>query len=538
MSKGFDYVIVGGGSAGCVLANRLSADGETRVCLLEAGGSDRNALIDTPMGVIAAVAGGLFNWSFHSKVQPTMGNRTLYCPRGKVLGGSSSINAMLYVRGQPEDYDRWADAGCPGWDWASVLPYFKKAQHQERGADDYHGEGGPLNVTDLRSQHPLCDAFRRAAIEAGLPANDDFNGAQQEGVGWFQTTQKDGKRCSAAVAYVHPVVAQRRNLTVITRAQARRVLLDGKRAVGVEYQVGDQIYQAMAAKEVILSAGAFGSPQLLLLSGVGSAHKLTPHGIPVAHELPGVGENLQEHVDVLLVAKEQTATSWGILRPRQILRSCYALGEYLLKRRGMLSSTVAEVGAFFRAEDSAGTPDVQLHVSPLAMADHGRYWPYYFRYGITVHVGLLRPHSRGSVSLQSANPSADPCIDLNMLSDARDMPPMVAALKKVREIFRQPALQHIYGGELVPGDTLASDAELATFVRMAANHIYHPAGSCKMGADAMAVVDAQLRVHGLENLRVVDASIMPTLISGNTNAPTIMIAEKAADMILQAPAGN
>ncbi|MBB3166861.1 choline dehydrogenase [Simiduia aestuariiviva] len=532
MSKPYDYVIVGGGSAGCVLANRLSADGVTQVCLLEAGGSDRNLVIDTPTGVIAAVAGGLFNWNYQTKVQPTQGNRQIYCPRGKVLGGSSSINSMLYVRGQPEDYDRWAAEGCEGWDWASVLPYFKKAQHQERGADDYHGTGGPLNVADLRHKHPLCEAFRAAAIEAGLPANDDFNGPSQAGVGWFQATQKGGKRCSAAVAYVHPVLAERRNLTVITGAHTRRIIFDGKRAVGVDYEVSERLHRALASREVILSAGAFGSPQLLLLSGIGPQHKLAPHGIEQIHPLPGVGENLQEHVDVLVVAKDKTARSWAVLRPRHLLRCVGALLRYCWRQDGMLASTIAEVGAFFKSDAALATPDLQLHMTPLAMADHGRYLPYYLHYGLTIHVTLLRPHSRGNLTLASADPLAPPCIDLNMLSDERDLMPMVAGVRKVRDILRQPALRHCVDGELRPGATLTTDAELATFVRMEANHIYHPSGTCKMGCDSMAVVDPQLRVHGVEGLRVVDASVMPSLISGNTNAPTIMLAEKAADLIL------
>ena len=532
MSKTYDYVIVGAGSAGCVLANRLSADGKTQVCLIEAGGNDRNPIIYTPMGVIAALAGGLFNWAFNTKAQPTMGNRQIYCPRGKVLGGSSSINAMLYVRGQPEDYNQWASAGNQGWSFKDVLPYFKKAQHQERGADAYHGVDGPLNVAEIRSHHPLCESFIAAGIETGEKSNADFNGASQEGMGWYQTTQKNGQRHSAAAAYLHPVLPQRRNLTVITKALTRRVLFDGKRAIGVEVDTKGLVHNITATKEVLVCAGSFGSPQLLMLSGVGAKAKLDQHGITQVHELPGVGENLQEHVDVLVVAKDKTASSWGVLRPLQLFRSMGSLVQYITRRKGMLSSTIAEAGGFIKSQPDVPTPDLQLHITPIAMDDHGRALKYYFKYGMSVHVCCLRPQSRGSVSLASADPSEDPIIDLNMLSDSRDVQVLVAGVKKVREMFRTQALAHSYAGEFLPGEELTSDAEIETFLRMKANHVYHPVGTCKMGSDPMAVVDDQLRVHGLDSLRIVDASIMPNIVSGNTNAPTIMIAEKAADLIL------
>ncbi|AFU99410.1 GMC family oxidoreductase [Simiduia agarivorans] len=536
MTKRFDYVIVGAGSAGCVLANRLSADPDVQVCLIEAGGSDRNPLVYTPMGVIAALAGGLFNWKFNTPPQPTMGNREIYCPRGKTLGGSSSINAMLYVRGQAEDYDAWAAAGNAGWSFQDVLPYFRKAQNQERGENQWHGVGGPLNVAEIRNHHPLCQAFIDAGAEMGYPRNDDFNGASQEGFGWYQTTQKNGQRHSAAAAYLHPVLAERRNLTVMTHTRTHKILFEGKRAVGVEVEHDGSLYTIHADREVILSGGAFGSPQLLLLSGVGPADKLAAHGISQVHELPGVGENLQEHVDVLVVAKDKTATSWGVLRPLQMLRNVRDLFRYIFRRDGMLSSTIAEAGAFIKSDDSVPTPDLQLHITPLAMDDHGRNPAYYFKYGMSVHVCYLRPHSRGSVALNSGNPADDPRIDLNLLSDPRDTRAMVKGVKILRDLFRAQSLDFSFDGEIDPGDKLNSDAEIETFLRMKANHVYHPVGTCKMGSDAMAVVDAELKVHGLDNLRVVDASIMPTLISGNTNAPTIMIAEKAADMILQSGA--
>ncbi|TQV75930.1 choline dehydrogenase [Exilibacterium tricleocarpae] len=527
----FDYVIVGAGSAGCVLANRLSADPATSVCLVEAGGSDKSSFIYTPTGITVAITTRLFNWYYHTKAQPTLHNREIFCPRGKVLGGSSSINAMLYVRGQPGDYDHWAALGNSGWRFQDVLPYFKKAQHQERGADALHGVGGPLNVADLRHQHPLSKAFVAAAVEAGYPFNPDFNGPEQEGVGYFQVTQKDGQRCSAAAAYLHPVM-DRPNLTVITKAHTQRILLDGKRARGIEIVHGGQRRTLRADKEVMLCAGAFGSPQLLLLSGIGAAAKLQPHGIPVRHELAGVGENLQEHVDVMAVLRDKSATAISY-RPKASLKNMLEMVKYLRHRQGLLTSPLAEAGAFIKSAEAEATPDIQLHFLPSAMDDHGRNLAFYFKYGLSLHVCLLRPKSRGSVSLASAAAADDPVIDLNLLSHKDDLAALRNGFKRARSILRSPALADSAGAEIFPGDPVQEDAELDDYIRRKANHIYHPVGTCKMGSDPQAVVDAELRVHGLEGLRVVDASVMPTVVSGNTNAPTIMIGEKAADMILQ-----
>jgi choline dehydrogenase len=526
----YDFVIVGGGSAGCVLANRLSANAQHRVLLIEAGARDWNPFIHMPAGIAQLVNQRSVNWDYYTEPEPALGGRRLWWPRGRVLGGSSSINAMCYTRGQREDYDGWAALGCDGWDYASVLPYFRRAEDQARGADAYHGAGGPLSVSDLRYTNPLSGVFLEAARAAGLPANDDFNGARQEGVGLYQVTQRDGRRCSAAVAYLRPAL-DRPNLRVVTGALVNRVVFHGARAVGVEYRRGKRPVETARAGEVLLCGGALNSPQLLMLSGVGPAVALRAHGIAPVLDHPGVGANLQDHLDycVLYKCREPITYDFGKLDEVRVgLR-------YLLTRSGPGSSNVAEAGGFVRtAAAPDARPDAQLHFVPAQLDDHGRHrLP---GHGFTIHTCVLRPASRGQVSLRSANPADKVAIRANYLSAPEDLAGMLAGVRLVREIAAAAPFDRYRGEELYPGNDATDDAALTAAIRAKAETIYHPVGTCRMGADGddTAVLDTRLRVRGLQGVRVVDASVMPTLISGNTNAPTIMIAEKAADSILGA----
>ena len=526
--EGADYVIVGGGSAGCVLAARLSEDPTVQVTLLEAGPPDTSVLIHCPAGLALLAKNGQANWAFQTEPQPGLNGRRGYQPRGKVLGGSSSVNAMIYARGHRADYDAWAAEGNAGWSWDEVLPYFRKSEHNERGADAWHGADGPLNVMDLRSPHRFGTVFVEAGKQAGYRENRDFNGPEQEGVGLYQVTHKNGERFSAAKAYLAPNRA-RPNLQVVTGAHATRILFEGKRAVGVEYRQGAETKVLRARREVLLSAGALLSPQLLMLSGVGPAEHLRQHGIPVLHDLPGVGRNLHDHVDVVQVVDAPHLSDLFGLSARGLLNAIKGIFEWRKHRSGLLTTNFAEAGGFIKSSPAEPLPDLQLHFVIGKLVDHGR--KTVFGHGYSCHVCLLRPKSRGSVQLASADPLAAPRIDPNFLGDPDDLRRLVRGFKAMREILAQPALAGHRGRELATSAGASSDEEIAQFVRNHADTIYHPVGSCRMGSGLLDVVDAQLRVHGLQGLRVVDASVMPGIVGGNTNAPVIMIGEKAADLI-------
>ena len=529
----FDYLIVGGGSAGCVLAARLSEDPAVRVCLLEAGPADKSALIHCPGGLALLAKTGQFNWAFATVPQAGLGGRRGYQPRGKVLGGSSSVNAMIYLRGTADDYDGWAAEGNRGWGWSDVLPYFKRAEHNERGADAYHGSDGPLNVMDLRSPHRFGPIFVDAARQAGHVVNRDFNGATQEGFGLYQVTHRNGERFSAAKAYLVPNLA-RPNLRVVTEAQTTRIVLEGRRAVGVEVRVAGAPAQVLRARrEVLLAAGALQSPQLLMLSGIGPGAHLQSHAVAVAHDLPGVGRALHDHVDVVQVLDAPHLKDLFGLSFAGLLNALRGIVEWRRHRSGMLTTNFAEAGGFVRSDPALDRPDLQFHFVVGKLVDHGR--KTVFGHGYSCHVCLLRPKSRGSVMLASADPLAAPLIDPNFLAERDDTERLVRGFKAMRRVLAQPALAGHGARELQASARAQSDAEIEAFIRASADTIYHPVGSCRMGGGALDVVDAELRVHGVEALRVVDASIMPAIVSGNTNAPTIMIAEKASDMI-KAPA--
>jgi choline dehydrogenase-like flavoprotein len=518
----FDTVIVGAGSAGCVLANRLSADPLHRVCLIEAGPEDRSPLIHIPAGMLGTIPRRQVNWAFTTEPQPGLGGRQGYQPRGRVLGGSSSINAMIYMRGHRSDYDDWAALGNPGWSYADVLPIYRRSEDQQRGADAFHGSGGELTVSDLASPAAASAAFVESGVRAGLARNPDFNGESQDGAGLYQVTQRRGRRCSASVAFLRPALA-RPNLTVLTGRHATRIVFRGERPAGVEVEGPGGTARIDAARELIVSAGTFGSPQLLLLSGVGPREELARHGIALRHELPGVGANLADHIDLALVYRSDDRRLMGITA-RTAVRAVAGYFEWRNRGTGLLTTNFAEAGAFLRTRAGLDRPDVQLHFLVGLVDDHAR--RLHYGYGVSCHVAVLRPKSRGSVGLRSADPRAAPRIDPGFLTEADDLATLVAGVKRAREIMEGAPLAPHRGEELFADGR--DDAALVAQIRRRADTIYHPVGTCRMGADPMAVVDPALRVRGLAGLSVVDASVMPTLVGGNTNAPTIMIAEKAA----------
>ncbi len=523
----FDFVVVGAGSGGCTVAGRLSEDAATSVALLDAGGPCDNWVVTTPGALVLMVAGNVNNWAFNTVPQKGLNGRIGYQPRGKGLGGSSAINAMVYIRGHRADYDHWASLGNAGWAYADVLPYFKRSENNADFDGEYHGKDGPLFVNKLRSGNPVQQIFLQAAQEGQFRIREDFNTDDHEGLGIYQVTQRNGERWSAARAYVHPHMGKRANLRVVTQAHATRILFEGRRAVGVEYRHGKDVKQLRARREVILAAGAFQSPQLLMLSGVGDAAALRGHGIASVHHLPGVGQNLQDHPDFIFGYMSDSPYFSGISL-KGMPRLIRAILQYRRERRGPLTSNFAECGGFLKTRPDLDMPDIQLHFGMAMVDDHGR--KRHNGTGFSCHVCLLRPKSRGSVSLASLDAMQAPLIDPNFLGHEDDLETMVAGFKTTRRLMETPALRALQKKDMFTAN-VRSDDDIRAVLRERVDTVYHPVGTCKMGTDAMAVVDPALKVHGLEALRVVDASIMPTLIGGNTNAPTIMIGEKAADMI-------
>lgn len=528
MNDEYDYIIVGAGSAGCPLANRLSEDPACRVLLIEAGPKDRNPWVHIPIGYYRTMTSAL-SWGYQTAPDPGIAGRSILWPRGRVLGGSSSINGLVYTRGQPADFDLWRSQGNPGWGFDDVLPYFRRSEDQERGGDDYHGKGGPLKVSDIRDKREICDAFIEAAQQIGIPANDDFNAAQQEGVGYFQTTSYRGRRCSAAVAYLKPV-RRRRNLRIETGALATQLLFSDRRVAGLAYRQQGQQKTVTVTREIILAGGAINSPQLLQLSGIGPAAALQGAGVDVLLDLPGVGRSLQDHYQTRVVVELNRPISVNseVGNPLRLAR---VVLQYLAARRGPLTFSAGQVGVFTRVLPESATPDVQVHFIPFSATGlGGRLHDYP---GVTVSVCILRPESRGEVMIRNADPLQHPRIQPNYLSTDHDRRVMVEGLKMVRQVTAAPAFRDHVRIEREPGDHCVGDDDLLAYVRENGNTIFHPTSTCRMGQDAGAVVDERLRVRGLSGLRVADCSVMPTVVSANTNAAAVMIGEKCADMVLQ-----
>ncbi len=520
-----DFVVVGAGSAGAAAAARLTEDGKTEVVLIEAGGRDRNIWIHIPLGYGKTITDKSVNWCYQTEPDPNLDGRRIFWPRGKVLGGSSSINGLIYIRGQAEDFDHWRQLGNAGWSYADVLSYFKRAEDQERGADALHGAGGPLAVSDLRDRHPLCEAFIQSALALGFPRNDDFNGATQEGVGYYQLTTRNGRRCSTAVGYLRPA-AKRRNLRILTETLAERIRFDGRRSTGVEVTRGGEKLFVGARREVILSGGAINSPQLLMLSGVGPGAHLAAFGIPVLADLPGVGQSLQDHYQVRMVHRCRlpiTVNDMMLSVPKKIAAGL----QYLLFRRGPLTIAAGQAGLFVRTRPELATPDVQYHFIVFS-ADRPAEGLHRFS-GFSTIVNQLRPESRGEIRLRSAEPREAPAIHPNYLATELDRRTLIAGVKLARRVADGREMRAFIESEYLPGAAVGTDDEILGFAKQYGSTVFHPTSTCRMGPDPMAVVDARLCVHGLEGLRVADASIMPTLVSGNTNAASIMIGERVAD---------